>query len=261
MRDADSGRRGGEDGGGAKKRPAEFRALAARLRGDGWDERYLAPLDAVKNAVRIGFCALDPPLERWSYGRGGRIVLLGDAAHPFVPYIGQGAQMGIEDAGVLALLLKALCLDGCGAFDVANFGRAVGIYQRMRIPRTSQILERSNYLGRMQQRRADEHKYNVVKEELIRRDVFFHETLPMLIPGAIYDYRRDVEKTLKKEPVILASVPESGIEVDLGEDEEIVAGVNHTVNSSVYTGAEIEVEINKDEDTIAVVNTAIDIRV
>ena len=39
-------------------------------------------------------------------------------------------------------------------------------------------------------------------------------------------------------------VPESGIEVDLGEDEEIVAGVNHTVNSSVYIGAEIEVEIN-----------------
>ena len=56
-------------------------------------------------------------------------------------------------------------------------------------------------------------------------------------------------------------VPESGIEVDLGEDEEIVAGVNHTVNSSVYTGAEIEVEINKDKDTIAVVDTAIDIRV
>ena len=40
-----------------------------------------------------------PPIERWSRGPVG---LLGDAAHPMLPYLAQGAAMAIEDAAVVA---------------------------------------------------------------------------------------------------------------------------------------------------------------
>jgi 2-polyprenyl-6-methoxyphenol hydroxylase-like FAD-dependent oxidoreductase len=44
-----------------------------------------------------------PPLERW--GRG-RVTLVGDAAHPMMPNLGQGACSAIEDGGVLAQALS-----------------------------------------------------------------------------------------------------------------------------------------------------------
>jgi salicylate hydroxylase len=40
-----------------------------------------------------------PPLPRWS---GGPVTLLGDAAHPVLPYLAQGAGLAIEDAWCLA---------------------------------------------------------------------------------------------------------------------------------------------------------------
>ena len=42
------------------------------------------------------------PLARWSEGR---VVLLGDAAHPMTPYMAQGGATAIEDAAVLARCL------------------------------------------------------------------------------------------------------------------------------------------------------------
>jgi 2-polyprenyl-6-methoxyphenol hydroxylase-like FAD-dependent oxidoreductase len=44
------------------------------------------------------------PLERWGEGR---VTLLGDAAHPMMPNLGQGACSAIEDGGVLASVLDA----------------------------------------------------------------------------------------------------------------------------------------------------------
>jgi len=34
---------------------------------------------------------------------------------------------------------------------------------------------------------------------MINRDVFFHETLPILCPGVKYDYRKELEKFLETE--------------------------------------------------------------
>src|SRR5262249_28505839 len=45
------------------------------------------------------------PLRRWS---DGRVVLLGDAAHPMTPYMAQGAATSIEDAAILARCLDAV---------------------------------------------------------------------------------------------------------------------------------------------------------
>lgn len=65
----------------------------------------------INSFVSVGLRARTP-LEQWAKGK---CVLLGDAAHPPVPYIGQGAMMAIEDAGVLAKILAHFCVDSNGA--------------------------------------------------------------------------------------------------------------------------------------------------
>ena len=119
--------------------------------------------------------------------------------------------MGLEDAGVIINLLKELCLldnGNGGTFCVSNFHNAMKIYEKMRVPRTSEIIEKSKWWGKLQQRRSIDKKYNEVKEELIKRDVFFHETGSHLKPGAMYDFKKDVECALAKEPVLLPLIEE-----------------------------------------------------
>jgi salicylate hydroxylase len=53
------------------------------------------------------------PSRRWTKGP---VALLGDAAHPMLPYLAQGAAMAIEDAAVLALELAGRPDDSAGAF-------------------------------------------------------------------------------------------------------------------------------------------------
>jgi 2-polyprenyl-6-methoxyphenol hydroxylase-like FAD-dependent oxidoreductase len=54
-------------------------------RDDGWDPEFVKPLLSAESVIRVGLRAREP-LEKWV---NGRIVMLGDAAHPPVPYIGQ----------------------------------------------------------------------------------------------------------------------------------------------------------------------------
>ncbi len=54
-----------------------------------------------------------PPLPRWS---AGRVTLMGDAAHPMLPYLAQGGVLALEDALVLGDCLDAHPGDEPGAF-------------------------------------------------------------------------------------------------------------------------------------------------
>jgi len=68
------------------------------------------------------------PLPHWS---DGRVVLLGDSAHPMTPYMAQGAATSIEDAAILARCLEAVEGDDIeGAFKR---------YEAHRKPRTSVV--------------------------------------------------------------------------------------------------------------------------
>lgn len=192
----------------------ECHELAVNLRRDGWDEVYLAPLEKVTHAVRIGFCSLEPPLERLVFGKQSRVALLGDAAHPPVPYTGQGAQLGIEDAGVIAVLFRRLCIDVDGNFLPAAVGTALAVYEKMRIPRTQQILANARRMGSYHQRRSEDTRYNEVKEELLQRDVFFHDTMPIMFAGTQYDYVEDVRKVLKHEPLSSLPLVAEGLQED-----------------------------------------------
>jgi salicylate hydroxylase len=59
-----------------------------------------------------------PPIETWSMGR---VVLLGDAAHPILPFLGLGAALAIEDGVVLA---RALAMTDDAKVAFAAFERA-----------------------------------------------------------------------------------------------------------------------------------------
>lgn len=74
------------------------------------------------------------PLQRWT---DGRAVLLGDACHPMLPFMAQGAGQAVEDAFVLARLVEE------GATDIPN---ALRLYATRRQPRTSKVqaISRSN---------------------------------------------------------------------------------------------------------------------
>jgi FAD-dependent urate hydroxylase len=76
------------------------------------------------------------PLTNWTRGRA---TLLGDAAHPTTPNLGQGACMAIEDGFVLARNIQKH-----GANE-----KALLAYQTERIPRTSKIVKQSRQFGRL----------------------------------------------------------------------------------------------------------------
>lgn len=186
--------------------------LADQLIEDGWDDRYVEPLRHVTKALKIGFSTLDPPLESYFFGR---IVLVSDACHPPTPYLGQGAQMGLEDAGTLALLLKKFCMrpgsvlvtpkegfhTNHSSFDVTHVDTALLLYDQLRRPRAQGTLSLSKQWGGQQQRRAASPQYNKMREEAIRRDIFYHETLPILLPVVRHDYAVDVRTAIAEVEV------------------------------------------------------------
>lgn len=71
------------------------------------------------------------PLAQWT---AGRVTLLGDAAHPTLPMMAQGANMAIEDGVVLAR-----CLDAHGDVE-----RALQAYESARRDRTSRLVRAAN---------------------------------------------------------------------------------------------------------------------
>jgi salicylate hydroxylase len=86
------------------------------------------------------------PLPRWSVGR---VTLLGDAAHPMLPFLGQGAAMAIEDGVVLARCLAA----------AESVPQALQRYEKARVERAAFTLLQSRAQGERMQR-ADAEKYD-----------------------------------------------------------------------------------------------------
>ena len=77
------------------------------------------------------------PVPSWSRGR---ITLLGDAAHPMLQYLAQGACMAIEDAVTLGAAVRACDFDLESAFQ---------LYEKVRIPRTARVVLSAREMGRI----------------------------------------------------------------------------------------------------------------
>ena len=105
----------------------------------GWHEPIADFLDATDEDKILKHGARDcPPLRRW--GRG-MVTLLGDAAHPCTPNLGQGGCMALEDALVLAK---------CVEREPTLVG-ALRRYESLRRERTRHIQGRSLLMGRIGQ--------------------------------------------------------------------------------------------------------------
>jgi salicylate hydroxylase len=89
-----------------------------------------ALLDACDTVLKTALYERDP-MPAWAQGR---MALLGDAAHPMLPFMAQGAGMAIEDAVVLSRHL-----DGVGMSNIADISAALQAYQTARIQRASQV--------------------------------------------------------------------------------------------------------------------------
>ncbi|CAM3647179.1 FAD-dependent monooxygenase [Litorimonas haliclonae] len=99
----------------------------------GWDPRVTSLIEACGSAYLWGLFD-HPPLETWTTER---MALLGDAAHPMLPFMAQGAAMAIEDAWVLTRCLTQ---------NTSSISQALQGYEAVRKPRTTelQMISRNN---------------------------------------------------------------------------------------------------------------------
>ena len=109
---------------------------------EGWDsygdptelhERFSKTCEPVRTLLnkieswRMWVLCDRPPIKDWSRGR---ITLLGDAAHPMLQYLAQGAGMSIEDA---------VCLADCVVAANGDYAAAFRAYQQARYLRTGRV--------------------------------------------------------------------------------------------------------------------------
>ena len=100
---------------------------ALRREFDGWDPRIASVLKQVDKTFRWALYDREP-LPTWSKGR---LTLLGDAAHPMLPHLGQGANQSIEDGMALATILSQV--------DTTRVPAALLAYERLRRERVAQV--------------------------------------------------------------------------------------------------------------------------
>ena len=93
----------------------------------GWDPRIGDVLQQVDTTFRWALYDREP-LATWSTGR---LTLLGDAAHPMLPHLGQGANQSIEDGMALATLVAKA--------DASAVPAALLAYERLRRGRVAEI--------------------------------------------------------------------------------------------------------------------------
>lgn len=100
----------------------------------GWHDDIHAMIDHIDVPFKWALMGRKP-LDHWA---DGRIVLVGDAAHPTLPFLAQGAGMAIEDGYVIA--------DALARYD--DVPAALKAFEAARIERCTRIVEKSTENGR-----------------------------------------------------------------------------------------------------------------
>jgi salicylate hydroxylase len=92
---------------------------------EDWHPQVRGILEAV-DATFVWALFDRAPLPRWS---AGRVTLLGDACHPMLPFMAQGAAQAIEDAATLTACVSR----------ISDVPEALRFYESLRLPRASRI--------------------------------------------------------------------------------------------------------------------------
>ncbi len=101
---------------------------------DGWHADVQTAIDATdRDACFRWSLNIREPVMTWA---SGRAVVIGDAAHPMLPFLAQGAAAAVEDS---AILMRCLAGD-------TPVPAALDRFQRARAPRAAKIVEGANRL-------------------------------------------------------------------------------------------------------------------
>ena len=145
----------------------------------GWHFQVPALIEATDQVFLWALYDRDP-LPAWSHGR---VTLLGDAAHPMLPFMAQGAAQSIEDGYVLTRCLQTF----------AEVPRALVEYERRRKERTSRL---------QQQSRDNEHLFHLADPELVRqRNERIRAEPTGTLPAYAWVYGYDVEEAMALPPL------------------------------------------------------------
>lgn len=133
--------------------PGDPSRLAAEFA--GWDPWIVGLLRQVTSTFWWGLYDREP-FTTWT---NGRLTLLGDAAHPMLPHLGQGANQAAEDAVTVATVL--------GAATPGDAPDALGLYEGLRRERMTTVQTAARANGR---------RYDSDYADLDRRDSEIAET-------------------------------------------------------------------------------------
>ncbi|KIZ16325.1 FAD-dependent monooxygenase [Streptomyces natalensis] len=160
---------------GGRAPGGDERAELLRRFGD-WHHPVPALLAAVDPAavLRNDVCSAAAPPPAF---HRGRVALLGDAVHPMTPNLGQGGCQAIEDAVVLAHR----------AAPDKDLGAALGAYTRERLPRTMEVVRRTERIGRLTTWRA--RPACLLRDALMATTARLAPDLPLRALDGIADWR------------------------------------------------------------------------
>ncbi|MBR1226864.1 MULTISPECIES: FAD-dependent monooxygenase [unclassified Bradyrhizobium] len=136
---------------------------------EGWDPRIGTLLSQVQKTFRWALYDREP-LPAWTKGR---LTLLGDAAHPMLPHLGQGANQSIEDGMALATILARA--------GPVNVPAALLAYERLRRERVAAVQRGARENGmRYNSSYADlgVRDAEITAHAAFRRQLYDHDVVP-----------------------------------------------------------------------------------
>ena len=136
---------------------------------EGWDPRIGTLLSQVQKTFRWALYDREP-LPAWTKGR---LTLLGDAAHPMLPHLGQGANQSIEDGMALATILARA--------EPANAPAALLAYERLRRERVAAVQRGARENGMRYNSSYSDlgvRDAEITAHAAFRRQIYDHDVVP-----------------------------------------------------------------------------------
>ena len=136
---------------------------------EGWHPDIREVISAIDIPYKWALLARDP-LSHWSTGR---ITLLGEAAHPLLPFLGQGANMAIEDGMVLSRCISGgnNIVDGLRRYEAARLERTsriarvtLGSISHMHNPRLADPAQAQEFMDGLLGAKAPDTRYDWIYE-------------------------------------------------------------------------------------------------
>ena len=142
---------------------------------EGWHEDIQTVIDASdrENCFRWAL-NIRKPVHNW---RSEHTILIGDAAHPMLPYLAQGAASAVEDVAILMRVLT----------EVTSVPKALERFQKTRLPRAARVVESANRLRRINHMADEEDLRRAIAKSadlFAERDTWLYNYNPLVAPLA-----------------------------------------------------------------------------